>query len=119
MAIALGSSTLKKFARVLTDSENHTVKVVKSMLQRTFMMVFNFREDYATWLPHHLEHLNEGSFEILKGLNRKDHEHVRYSTIVSVGNEQERTAFNKIMNPLIHNVPRARRNILESCLLVS
>jgi hypothetical protein len=83
------------------------------------MEVFSFQEDYASWLPNHLEHLNEGSLEILKSLDPKDYEHVRYSTIVSIRDEQERTAFNKIMNPLILNVPRDRRNILESSVLVS
>ena len=83
------------------------------------MEVFSFQEDYASWLPNHLEHLNEGSLEILKSLDRSDYEHVRYSTIVSISNKQERTAFNTLMIPLIDCVPRERLNILESSVLVS
>ena len=83
------------------------------------MLVFNFPEDYATWLPNHLEHLNEGSLDILKDLDCKGFEHVRYSTIVSIRKEKEMKTYNAIMVPLLRNVPRVRRNILESSVLAS
>ena len=69
MAISLGSLTPLRFSKVLEDSEDKSVKVVKQMLEPILMSVFNFKEDYASWLPNHLEHLNEGSLDILRSLN--------------------------------------------------
>mgnify|MGYP001032595595 CR=1 FL=1 len=56
-------------------------------------MTLGFSEIYATWLPCNLEYLNSGSVEILKALEDKDFERVRYSTIVSIRNQNERNTF--------------------------
>ena len=55
---------------------------VRSALPK-FFQAFDFKDDYAEWLPKNLEHLKHGSLEILEDLNPKDFERVRYSTVVS------------------------------------
>ena len=86
LAIYLGGSTLDKFKRVLADEGNKQLEFVKASLKGLLELNFGFKENYAEWLPTHLEHLQHGSLEILKDLNPKDFERVYYSTAVSIAN---------------------------------
>ena len=67
----------------------------------------------------HLEHLNRGSLEILKDLDPKDFEHVRYSTVVSINNQKERNTFNLNIISITQHADRSKRNILEKAILAS
>jgi len=68
---------------VFADKENKHANLTQQGLTALLTQHFNFKEDYASWLPDHLEHLSKGSLMILEDLNPSHFEHVRYSTVVS------------------------------------
>ena len=80
---------------------------------------FDFSENYAEWLPKNLEHLKHGSIDILKDLNLKDFEHVRYSTVVSITTKMERNTFDKNIKAITKFMDRSKRNILEKAVIAS
>ena len=84
LAIYLGGSTLDKFKRVLVDEGNKNLEFVRASLKALLIQNFDFKDNYAEWLPKNLEHLKSGSLEILKDLKHQEFEHVRYSTVVSI-----------------------------------
>jgi hypothetical protein len=69
LAIYLGGSTLEKFKRVLVDEGNKNLDFVKESLKGLLINNFDFKENYAEWLPKNLEHLKRGSIDILEDLN--------------------------------------------------
>ena len=119
LAIYLGGSTLEKFKRVLVDEGNKNLEFVRTSLSKLLMQNFDFKEDYAEWLPKNLEHLRRGSLDILKDLKPKDFERVRYSTVVSIANQKEHNTFNLNIMALTQHMDRSKRNILEKAVLAS
>ena len=80
---------------------------------------FNFKENYAEWLPKNLENLSRGSIEILKDLKPTDFEHVRYSTVVSITNPKERKTFDLNVMAITKHMDWSKRNILEKAVIAS
>ena len=119
LAFYLGGSTLDKFKRVLVDEGNKNLEFVKDSLAKLLAHDFAFKENYAEWLPKNLEYLQRGSLEILKNLNPKDFEHVRYSTVVSLANPKEQKTFDLNMMAITERMDRKKRNILERAVLAS
>jgi hypothetical protein len=119
LAIYLGGVTLNKFKRVLVDEGNKHLEYVKESLKNLLITNFDFKEDYAVWLPKNLEHLQRGSLDILKDLDKKDFEHVRYSTVVSISEQRDRIRFNKNIVAITTLIDRSKRNILEKAVIAS
>lgn len=119
LAFYLGGSTLEKFKRVLVDEGNKHLEYVMDVLVKLLVHNFSFKENYAEWLPKNLEYLQRGSLEILKALNPKDFEHVRYSTVVSLTNPKEQKMFDLNMMAITERMDRKKRNILEKAVIAS
>ena len=119
LAIYLGGSTLDKFKRVLVDEGNKNLEFVRKSLSKLLTSAFDFNENYAEWLPKNLEHLQRGSLDILKDLKPKDFERVRYSTVVSIGNQREHNTFDLNIMAITKHMDRSKRNILEKAVLAS
>ena len=92
---------------------------VRLSLSKLLTSAFDFKEDYAEWLPKNLDHLRHGSLEILEDLNPKDFERVRYSTVVSFSGPKERENFDKNIKAITKFMERSKRNILEKAVLES
>jgi len=86
----LGGNSFELFRKVLRDYDNINIKILRQQLKLLLKLNFGFSDDYAEWLPNHMEHLNSGSLDILNDLNPEEFEHVRYSTIVSIKSSSER-----------------------------
>jgi hypothetical protein len=119
LAIYLGGSTLERFTKVLIDKENKHILSVQEMLKSLLMKKLDFDDNYAKWLPEHLEHLNHSSLDILEALNPNEFEHVRFSTVVSISNVKERRTFDLNMISIVKHAGRPKRNIMEKAILVS
>ena len=119
LAFYLGGATLDKFKRVLVDEGNRHVEFVWEALKKLLVFNFAFKENYAEWLPKNLEYLKRGSLEILKALNPKDFEHVRYSTVVSLTSSKEQKTFNLNMMAITERMEIKKRNILEKAVIAS
>ena len=119
LAFYLGGPTLEKFKRVLVDEGNRHVEFVWDALKKLLVFNFAFKENYAEWLPKNLEYLKRGSLEILKALNPKDFEHVRYSTVVSLADPKEQKTFNLNMMAITERMEIKKRNILEKAVIAS
>ena len=119
LAIYLGGSTLERFTKVLIDKENKHILSVQEMLKSLLMKKLDFDDNYAKWLPEHLEHLNHSSLDILEALNLNEFEHVRFSTVVSISNVKERRTFDLNMISIVKHAGRPKRNIMEKAILVS
>ena len=117
LAIYLGDSTLNKFKRVLVDDVIKNLEFVRSSLAKLLTSAFDFKEDYAMWLPKNLENLKSGSLDILKDLNPKDFERVRYSTVVSISGPKEHNTFDLNIMAITKHMDRSKRNILEKAVL--
>lgn len=119
LAIYLGGPTLDKFKRVLVDEGNKHLEFVRESLKGLLVINFDFKENYAVWLPKNLEHLQRGSLDILEDLSAKDFEHVRYSTVVSITTKMERNTFDKNIMAITTFMDRSKRNILEKAVTAS
>jgi hypothetical protein len=119
LAISLGGPTLERYWKVLIDKSNKHLDYIRAALEVLLNSHFGFDEIYAKWLPMHLDHLNRGSLDILRDLNPKEFEHVRYSTVVSVNKLKERKTFDLNIAAIVKYAGRPKRNILESAVLAS
>ena len=119
LVISLGGPTLERLKKVLVENKDTIDENVQPYLKGLLKKNFGFEDDYADWLPKHLQHLTQGSIDILKDLNPKEFEHVRYSTVVSVFGDKSRKIFDTNIRSIEMFFNRKRRGILEKAVLAS
>jgi hypothetical protein len=89
------------------------------MLELILKKMFSFNDDFASWLPNNLEHLNRGSISLLDDLSPNSFEGVRYSTVVSLSKTSEHKTFQKSLKFITSILPRKKRSCLERSVIAS